>query len=138
MSCFHKRVSRILSTGGGYGPRSWQTLPWAVIPWTDPPPNPGDGYRSRRYASYWNAFLFPIFMDFLKSQYTIGKDRQSHESVKTIEQRVCVSESSKSKRLNERLTTPFVCADTKFCCDMSQNDTIGKIELKSIFRLVKY
>ena len=50
---FHKRVSRILSTGGGGCPASVH----AGIP---PPPREADcsiRSTSDRYASYWNAFL---------------------------------------------------------------------------------
>ena len=46
--CFHKCVSRILSTGGGVHP----------LRQTPPPPPPRDGHWSGgRYASCWNAFL---------------------------------------------------------------------------------
>ena len=34
------------------------TLPGQTPPWADPPPHPADGHCCRRYASYWNAFLF--------------------------------------------------------------------------------
>ena len=62
-------------------PPSWTEPPWADT--TSPPtgrhtpgrpslgrqplgrhPPPRDGYSSRRYASYWNAFLFQVFLGF--------------------------------------------------------------------------
>ena len=46
--CFHKHVSRILSTGGDIH-----------SPLGRPPPgrHPPDGHCGGRYASHWNAFL---------------------------------------------------------------------------------
>ena len=49
------RVSVILSTGEGVSGR--HSLGRHPLPWADPPP-PADGYCSRRYTSYWNAFFF--------------------------------------------------------------------------------
>ena len=37
----------------------WKHTPLEAHP-TTPSPPPGDGHCSRRYASYWNAFLFYI------------------------------------------------------------------------------
>ena len=51
---FHKRVSRILSTGGG-GCAS-QHAPGIGVS----APLPHDGHCSRRYASYCNTFLFKV------------------------------------------------------------------------------
>ena len=58
--CFHKRMSRILSTVGGevYTPLGRQT-----------PPPPSDRHCSRRYASYWNAFLFTVYISINGRQY---------------------------------------------------------------------
>ena len=83
--CFHKRLSSILSTGWTCLPdtppppgQTRQTPPWAYttpgqtrqtpLPGRHTPMGrhplpplgrhpPGDGHRSGRYASYWNAFL---------------------------------------------------------------------------------
>ena len=61
---FHKRVSRILSGGGGFCLGAcWDTPPPGKHPPSRPPPGqtpppPADGYCSRQYASYWNASLF--------------------------------------------------------------------------------
>ena len=67
-------LSVILFTGGGVpgqvptpwaGTPPWQVhLPGQVYPWAGTPPLPqavhaGIRLTSGRYASYWNAFLFP-------------------------------------------------------------------------------
>ena len=44
-----------LQTPTGRLPSRQTHTRWADTPWADPPP--ADGYCSRRYASYWNAFL---------------------------------------------------------------------------------
>ena len=85
-SYFHKRVSKILFTGGGSGPGGYAcsqaglVLEWCLLPGGMVPaqvgsgtggclvlgggrcsggcPMPPDGYCYGRYTSYWNAFLF--------------------------------------------------------------------------------
>ena len=68
-------LSVILFTGGVHPPTPRQTPPRQTPPWADtppqwtpalgrhplvrqPPPNHPDGHCSRRYTSFWNAFLF--------------------------------------------------------------------------------
>ena len=60
-TCFF-HVSVILSTGGVWPSECWDAIP---PPEQAPPPppsrhplSPADGYCCRRYASYWNEFLF--------------------------------------------------------------------------------
>ena len=50
--------------------------PWTTTPWTTAPPGPDPppgrhGHCCGRYASYWNAFLFKIYLQ--KHQYYVGQ-----------------------------------------------------------------
>ena len=56
-------LSVILSTGGVYPSMHLGRHPPADTPPGRHPP-PADGYCSRRYASYWNAFLFSYFKQY--------------------------------------------------------------------------
>ena len=63
---FHKRVKNSVHRGVGvYTRLDRHPAPWADTPGQTPPPPPPradtnqeDGYCSRQYTSYWNAFLF--------------------------------------------------------------------------------
>ena len=64
-----------------------QTLPWPDTPRADLPPSPGQTRQtppSRRYASYWNAFLLIFFGLMFNGSDVFINSKSSHTQTLTV------------------------------------------------------